>query len=435
MEHPLQKLIQLQKQGKPVGIYSACSANKLVLQACIERAKQTNSIVLIEATSNQVDQFGGYTQMTPKDFYKFTQDIASEINYPMDNIILGGDHLGPLTFSNKSEEEAMKLAEDLVYAYVLAGFTKIHLDTSMKLNDDAKDVRLSDEIIAKRGARLAFACEKAFKERQKEFPNTLHPIYIVGSEVPIPGGSTNNADSVQVTKVEDFKSTLSAFEKAFSDAGVKDAWNYVIAVVVQPGLEEKDDGCVEYERNKAIELTKSIKDYDNLVFEGHSTDYQTRDKLKQLVEDGVAILKVGPGLTFSMREAIYSLAKIEDELFDKNRSNIIDVLDSEMVKEPKYWTKHYHGDENKQAFARKYSFSDRSRYYWTKPEVVFALQKLIDNLNSITIPNSLLSQYMPIQYTKIRNHELDSNPEALIKDRIINTIDDYLFATNQQLIK
>ena len=49
----------------------------------------------------------------------------------------------------------MKNAEDLIRAYVAAGFTKIHIDTSMKLADDDPGVRLSDETIAKRGARLA----------------------------------------------------------------------------------------------------------------------------------------------------------------------------------------------------------------------------------------------------------------------------------------
>ena len=38
---------------------------------------------------------------------------------------------------------------------------------------------------------------------------------------------------------------------------------------------------------------------------------------------------------------------------------------------------------------------------------------------------------MPIQYTKVREGLLENNPEALIIDRIINTIDEYLYATNQ----
>ena len=98
---------------------------------------------------------------------------------------------------------------------------------------------------------------------------------------------------------------MAAFEKAFKDAGLgADVWDRVIAVVVQPGVEEKDSGCTEYDREKAKELMASIKDFPNLVFEGHSTDYQTKIKLRELIEDGVGILKVGPGLTFAMREGM-----------------------------------------------------------------------------------------------------------------------------------
>lgn len=190
-------------------------------------------------------------------------------------------------------------ATELIKHYVGAGFTKIHIDTSMKVNDDDPDTRLSDETIAKRGAYLAKVAQDTYAELLKKDPEAIAPIYIVGSEVPIPGGAVGSEDNgVEVTKVEDFKATVATFEKAFLDNDLKDAWDNVIAVVVQPGVEEKDSGCTEYDREKAKELMASIKEYPNLIFEGHSTDYQTKIKLKELVEDGVGILKVGPGLTF-----------------------------------------------------------------------------------------------------------------------------------------
>ena len=46
--------------------------------------------------------------------------------------------------------------------------------------------------------------------------------------------------------------------------------------------------------------------------------------------------------------------------------------------------------------------------------------------------NDFLSQFMPIQYTKVREGLLENNPEALIMDRIINTMDEYLYATHQK---
>ena len=301
-KHPLKDIVTLQKQGEAVGIYSCCSANEYVIEAALERAKATNTYCLIESTSNQVDQFGGYTNMTPKDFHHFVEKIADKVGISMNQVILGGDHLGPLTWTSLPEEKAMENAKELIRCYVAAGFTKIHIDTSMKVADDDPNVRLSDETIARRGSILAKVAQDTYHELLKTNPDALQPVYIVGSEVPIPGGATGATvdQGIQVTKVDDFKQTVKTFEKAFLNLGLEDAWNNVIGVVVQPGVEEKDAGCTEYDRSKATELMASIKEYPNMVFEGHSTDYQTKYKLKELVEDGVGILKVGPALTFAL---------------------------------------------------------------------------------------------------------------------------------------
>lgn len=436
MEHPLKKLIEYKNQGNPIGIYSACTANELAIKACMLQAIKEDSIVLIEATANQVDQYGGYTGMRPIDFYHFVLKIADEVGLERSKVILGGDHLGPLTFTHYDEEKAMEEAKELVRQYVLAGFTKIHLDTSMKVNSDDPNVRLSDEIIAKRGAILAKVCEEAFVEYQKENPNAIHPVYIVGSEVPIPGGSQDVVDvGVQVTKVEDFKATIQAFEKAFENEGLKEAFNYVIAVVVQPGVEEKDAGCTEYDRKKAENLMKAIHEYPNLIFEGHSTDYQTKLKLKELVEDGVGILKVGPALTYALREGLFALAHIEKVIIpEEQQSFFMEKLEECMLETPKYWQKHYHGTEEEIAYKRKYSFSDRARYFLPTPKMVEAQRILFENLKD-GVPLGLLSQFMPIQYTKVRENQLINKPENLVMDRVMNCASEYTFATNQYKIK
>ena len=432
MQNPLKQIVKAQKEGKAVGIYSCCSANEYVVKATLLRGKQDNSCVLIESTANQCDQYGGYTGMTPADFKKFVEGIAEEVGYDTAKLFLGGDHLGPLTFASKNEEEAMKESEDLIRAYVSAGFTKIHIDTSMRVADDDPNARLSDETIARRGARLAKIAEETFAELQKACPDAVEPVYIVGSEVPIPGGQEGGAaaDCVQVTKPEDFKATLATFEKAFKDNGLDHAWSNVIGIVVQPGVEEKDAGCTEYDREKAVDLCAAIKDYDNIIFEGHSTDYQTKIKLRELVEDGIAILKVGPGLTFAMREALFALAYAEKELLGDKGSRFMEVLDQTMLADPKYWQKHYVGTQEEIDLKRKYSFSDRCRYYMPEKAVAEARAKMIENLKD-GVPLNLLSQFMPIQYTKVREGLIENKPEALIIDRVCNTIDEYLYATHQ----
>lgn len=436
-QNPLKKIVELQKQGKNVGIYSACSANEYVIEAVMKRGISDGSCVLIESTANQCDQNGGYTGMTPADFKKFVFEIADRSGFDRSRIFLGGDHLGPLTFASKDEPEAMADAEELIRHYVRAGFTKIHIDTSMKVNSDPADVRLSDEIIARRGARLARVAEETYKELLLQEPEAIPPVYIIGSEVPIPGGAVGAEDNgVQVTRVEDFKNTVEAFRQAFTGAGLgADVWERVIGVVVQPGVEEKDSGCTEYDRSKAKELMASIKEFPSLVFEGHSTDYQTKLKLRELVEDGVGILKVGPGLTFAMREGMFALEQIEKELLcgtDMQPSRFAEILDAEMCRDDKYWKKHYQGTELEIRLKRKYSFSDRCRYYMPTPAVCEAADRLIGNLRTVGIPLNLLSQFMPIQYTKVREGELKNDPVELMEDRIINTIDEYLYATHQK---
>ena len=437
-EHPLKHVVRLQKEGKQVGIYSACTSSEIVLRACMERAKETSSVLLIEATANQVDQYGGYTGMKPADFMKFIQRLAGEEGIPMSQIILGGDHLGPLTFTRYKEDKAMAEARELIRQFVLAGFTKIHLDTSMKVASDDPDTRLSDEVISRRGAELAQVAEDSYKELLKTNPNAVHPVYIVGSEVPIPGGSQQSVDTgLQVTKVEDFKNTVSIFEKSFHEHGLDEAWNQVVGFVVQPGVEEKDAGCTPYDRSKAVDLMASIKEYPNFVFEGHSTDYQTKYALRELVEDGVGILKVGPGLSFAAREGLFALAYAEKEVFadqPEKQSHFMEVLDAAMVANPVYYQKHYHGTPAEIAYRRKFSFSDRSRYYMPTEEVRKAQEVLFNNFKD-GVPLGVLSQFMPLEYTKVREGRLHNDPLSLVKDRVIYTVDEYLYASHQNEIK
>ena len=85
------------------------------------------------------------------------------------------------------------------------------------------------------------------------------------------------------------------------------------------------------------------------------------------------------------------------------------------------------------ALKRKYSFSDRARYYLPNEKVSASIAVLLENLKE-GVPLNLLSQFMPIQYTKVREGIIKNDPTVLIKDRIKNTIDDYLYATHQELL-
>ena len=61
-------MIAKRKMGIHCGIPSICTANNLVIEACLQQGKRFGDDILIEATSSQVNQFGGYTGMKPADF-------------------------------------------------------------------------------------------------------------------------------------------------------------------------------------------------------------------------------------------------------------------------------------------------------------------------------------------------------------------------------
>ncbi len=429
MKHPLRLMIERRRAGEKCGIPSYCTANELALEAALRRAKATDTPVLIEATANQVNQFGGYTGMKPADFYNKVLDMAKAIGVPEEQVILAGDHLGPLTWQNEPEASAMDKAETLVYEFVRAGYTKIHLDTSMKVADDP-DGPLATEVVARRGIRLYRACMRAYDALKAERPGAMRPVFVIGSEVPIPGGAQEEENALSVTKPEAFRDTVDTYKRCFAEAGLAEGWNDVIAIVVQPGVEFGDDQVFLYDRQNARALCQALKDYPEIVFEGHSSDYQTARCLKEMVEDGIAILKVGPALTYGLREALFALSCMETELVPpEEQARFPEVLERVMLEHPGNWQKHYHGDAHALWLARRYSFSDRARYYINLPEVQAAIDRLFDNLTRHEIPMNMLHQFMPRQFDAIREEGLEKTPRALALYGIMLFMKDYEYAT------
>ena len=429
VKNPMMGIIERRRSGEAVGIPSYCTANEIVIEAVLEQAKRFSDSVLVEATSNQVNQFGGYTGMKPADYREYVWGIADRIGFPRAKIILAGDHLGPQPFQNQPEAEAMENAREMVRQYAAAGYTKIHLDTSMRVADDDRSQPLSDYTVARRGAELLKVAEEAWEGLKAKNPDAVHPVYIIGSEVPIPGGAQEK-EEMQVTNPEAFAATVKAYKEVFAEYGLSEYWKYIIAVVVQPGVEFGDADVHMYNREDARALCAKLPEFPELMFEGHSTDYQSPKALREMVEDGVGILKVGPALTFAAREALFALCHIESELIDDPaaRSNYIGVVEQVMVENPKNWQKYYHGTPKEQALKRAYSYSDRSRYYMVDPRIEAAMQKLFDNLKSADIPMGMLHQYMPLQYIEVRDGRLSMDPRALVKDAVRVVCEDYNFA-------
>ena len=430
----LADIVSRHRAGEPVGITSVCSAHPMVLRAAVQEAVATGGAVLVEATSNQVDQFGGYTGMRPAQFRDLMLELARDEGLPVDRLVLGGDHLGPNTWRGLPADAAMEHAEGLVEAYVAAGYTKIHLDCSMACADDTEP--LTDEVVAARAARLAAVAERAAAATERVSagaPAQRLPRYVIGTEVPVPGGAHERIDTLTPTAPQAARATLRAHQQAFAAAGLGPAWDRVIALVVQPGVEFDATRVVDYARDRIGGLGTVIEEHPQLVLEAHSTDYQTPTHLRELVEDHWAVLKVGPGLTFALREALFALAAIEDELVEPaGRSQLAAVVDRVMLAEPRWWQGYYEGDEDEQRLARRYSYSDRVRYYWPHPEISAAQQRLLDNLRARPIPLPLLSAYLPDQYTRVRAGELGTDPAALAIDRVRDVLRGYAAACRPQ---
>jgi D-tagatose-1,6-bisphosphate aldolase subunit GatZ/KbaZ len=372
--------------GTPRGITSVCSAHPLVIEAALRLARDTGRPALIEATCNQVNQDGGYTGLTPAAFRGLVHGIAARVGLPTDRIILGGDHLGPNPWRHLPATDALDRAATMVAAYAAAGFTKLHLDCSMGCAGEP--AALPDDLTATRAARLAAAAEA--------HRGATPPVYIIGTEVPVPGGATHALDHLEVTAPEAVARTHATHRDAFARAGADAAFARVVGLVVQPGVEFADADVVAFDPAAARALTATLSDLPGLVFEAHSTDYQTGPGLAGLVRGGFAILKVGPWLTFALREALYALDAVADVLDGHPpRGGLMATMDAVMQASPGNWQRYYHGDTLAMWLKRHFSYSDRIRYYWPDPQVEAAVDALFARLAGRDVPPPVLAQFLP----------------------------------------
>ncbi|MBN9219002.1 MAG: D-tagatose-bisphosphate aldolase, class II, non-catalytic subunit [Mesorhizobium sp.] len=415
--NPLTGLAAARAKGKPYGITSVCSAHPLVIQAAIRRAvNDREAVLLIEATCNQVNQFGGYTGMTPDLFVAFVLEIASREGLDPARIIFGGDHLGPNPWRGEPAAQAMNKAEAMVTAYVWAGFSKIHLDASMGCAGEP--AALDDETIAIRAARLAKAAEKAARAR-----GGAMPLYIVGTEVPVPGGADHAISDLKPTEAAAARRTIEIHRDIFAREGLAEAIARVIAVVVQPGVEFGSQNVVAYAPEASKALTAVLDEQPSLVYEAHSTDYQSRAALTALVANGFPILKVGPGLTFALREALYGLDLIAGEMVAGYGDRpLARTMERVMLAAPGHWHSHYHGNAASLYLQRHYSYSDRIRYYWSNPAASVATARLCEALDGIAIPETLMRQFLP---TIPAGLGAAGDPEAILLEAVDQVLADY----------
>ncbi|MGJ8534470.1 MAG: class II D-tagatose-bisphosphate aldolase non-catalytic subunit [Alphaproteobacteria bacterium] len=407
-------LITRNRAGEPIGLPCFCTANEHVLRAVLAYAAKTGNPTVIEATCNQVNQDGGYTSMTPRDFMSWLRGMADDASVPMNQLILGGDHLGPNPWKSEPIEQAMEKARELVKLYVEAGFTKIHLDASMACGGEPNP---SVAQIAERAADLC-----AVAETHAPHPHNL--VYIIGTEVPIPGGETEEPDTLNVTSVARLQDTIQTHRDAWAARGLDAAWQRIVSVVTQPGVDFGHTSIYPFIPEKAFPLSEAILKEDGLTYEAHSTDYQTTSALADLIKNHFFFLKVGPELTFRFREAVWALASVSEQQGLDQTSDIRTVIEGRMNANPKHWREYYSGTDEELRIQRIYSYSDRIRYYWADKHVSEALDGLVASLSANPAPETVTSQaFMGLEFGDIPNC-----PNALIEQHVQRCIARYFEA-------
>ena len=99
-----------------------------------------------------------------------------------------------------------------------------------------------------------------------------------------------------------------------------------------------------------------------------------------------------------------------------------------MLDQPGQWQQYYAGTAEEQAIARRYSYSDRMRYYWPDPQVEAAVGALLESLTHREIPDPLLSAFLPAQYERVRSRVLPPAPRELVIDRVRDVLRTYAAA-------
>ncbi len=409
----LRAIVADNRAGRPRGIPSWCTAHPQTLRAILRAHRESDEPILIEATCNQVNQHGGYTGMTPANFRTFVEGLAEQAGVDARRIILGGDHLGPNPWKALPAAQAMAEARDMVRAYVEAGFDKIHLDASMACADDRS---LSEEEMADRAALLCDVAQAAKGKREI--------VYVIGAEVPIPGGETELIDALAVTRPEAALRTFELHRSAFAKRGLGKAMDDVIGLVVQPGVDMGNVQVFAYDREKASALSAAALDIPGIVYEAHSTDFQTEAALSDLVASHFAILKVGPSLTFAFRESVVAMAAIEERLNVPERSGILEAVAAAMNQNDVHWRNYIAADEQ-QELLKIYGLSDRIRYYWPHPRVGAALETLLSNIEAeggSRAPPGLVSQFVG---KMLHGDQADPLSERIIQAKVGAVVENY----------
>lgn len=411
----LRQIIARNRSGEVIAIPSVCTAHPDALEASLTLAEAQDQPIVVEATSNQVNQDGGYTGLEPADFIRFVTDIAARAQVSQTRILFGGDHLGPQAWRKLPADNAMDKAHRMVADYAAAGFTKIHLDCSEGCQGEP--AQLPDAITATRSAALAATA-------LKHAPDPDNLLFVIGTEVPPPGGArTDDHGDIPPTTPESVKATLDAHRDAFQAANIP--LDLIGGLVVQPGVEFSPMEVHHLPLARDPGLLTALADWPNVCLEAHSTDYQHPQAYPRLAQLGFAFQKVGPALTFAWREALYALDTIRGQNGWSSGPSLPDTMEEVMLANPAYWEAHIHGRD--QRLQRHFGLADRIRYYWPDPKAKKAVQRLMADLADKRLPDPVLAAHFSASELASARESRHPLPRALALARVQTALRPYFF--------
>ena len=342
---------------------SFCTSNVDALNSILYFCKINKLPCLIECTSNQVNQDGGYTNKTPKLFINEIFKMQKKINFDKKKLFLGGDHLGPLPWKNNNSHTAIKNSVKLIDSFLKEKFCKIHIDTSIKCKNDK---HIDNDIIFNRTNQI-LRNPAIFKKIKDRF-------IIIGTEVPL-SGSGDSKKIIKTSKQQINNESL-RFKKILKSIGLK---NNFFGLVIEPGMRYMHSSITQ-PNFKDFKEKRRISIKNNFVFEAHSTDYQSLKTLKQLVKNNFKYLKVGPEITFNYSRSLFFMQNLEKKIVKKKCSNLKAKILSTMLDNSKHWKEYYKRKDKKLFLDSKL---DRLRYYLNSKKVVNSINLLKKNVNKL----------------------------------------------------
>ena len=357
----------LDKVIKSKALPSFCTSNIDVIESILFFCNIKKLPCLIESTSNQVNQHGGYTNKTPKMFVKEISSLRKKIKFDSKRLFLGGDHLGPLPWGKKNKNIAIKNSISLINDYLSENFCKIHVDTSIKCKNDKF---INSEIVFNRTSEILNndSIKKKIKNR----------LLVVGTEVPLAGGGDNK--NLIRTSTKQIETEVFNFKKIFQKLNLR---NSFFGLVIEPGMKYKHSKITKPNFTQ-FGNKKNISKKNNFFYEAHSTDYQSKKILRQLVKNNFRFLKVGPELTYNYARSLFFMENIEKKKIKLKNSNIKKTIFFSMLKNKKYWNGYYIKKKPELFLNSKL---DRMRYYFDTKEVKNSVGILRRNINLLDKKN------------------------------------------------